>query len=143
VLEELSIDSPVVHLEINQRGGSNLKEILDNVSRNTGQADAKAEPAESGEPMRIAIRKLLIKGLTFTESNPLVPGEPRSGTLPAIERTNVGGSNGATPGEIGSMVIRELAGETIRQAAKEAVKEALEESASDLLQGIGERLRRE
>jgi hypothetical protein len=56
VLEELTIDSPVAHLELDQRGRSNLKEILDNASRNTRQADAKAETAESGEPMRIAIR---------------------------------------------------------------------------------------
>jgi len=147
VLDELMIDSPVVHLEINQRGRSNLKEILDNASKNTRQADAKAETAESGEPMRIAIRKLLIQGPTFTESNPLEPGEPRKGTLPAIQRTQVGGSRGATPAEIGKIVIHELGGRIVRQAAtkaaKEALKEAIEENASGLLEDIGERLRRE
>jgi hypothetical protein len=143
VLDELMIDSAVVHLETSERSRSNLTEILDNVSRNTRQADAKAETADSGEPMRIAIRRLLIKGVTFTESNPLEEGEPRKGTLPAIERTQVGGSNGATPGEIGKIVIRELGGKVVRQAAKEALKEVIEERAGDLLQGIGERLRKE
>jgi hypothetical protein len=147
VLDELMIDSPVVHLEINQRGRSNLKEILDNASSNTSQAYAKAETAESGEPRRIAIRRLLIQGATVTESKPPEKGEPRKGTLPAIERTQVGGSNGATPGEIGKIVIRELGGRIVRQAAtkaaKEALKEAIEENASGLLEDIGERLRRE
>ena len=147
VLDELMIDSPVVHLEINQRGRSNLKEILDNASRNTRQADAKAETGESGEPMRIAIRKLLIRGATVTESNPLEEGEPRKGTLPDLVRSNVGGSKGATPGEIGEIVIGELGGETVRQAARkaaeEAVKEMIEDEASDLLERIGERLRKE
>jgi hypothetical protein len=147
VLDELMIDSPVVHLEVNQRGRSNLREILDNASRNTRQADAKAETAESGEPMRIAIRKLLIKEVSFTESNPLEEGAPRKGTLPAVQRTDVGGSRGATPGEIGKIVIRELGGKVVRQAAtkaaKEALKDVIEEGASDLLEDIGERLRRE
>lgn len=142
VLDELIIDSPVVNMEINQRGGSNLKEILDNVSKNTGQADAKAETGDSGEPMRIAVRKLRIEGVTFTESNPLEEGEPRSGTLPTIEKTNVGGSNGATPGELGKIIVGELGGQIIKQAAKKKTMEVIEEKTGGVLESIGGALRK-
>jgi hypothetical protein len=81
--------------------------------------------------------------VTFTESNPLEKGEPRKGTLPAIERTQVGGSNGATPGEIGKLVIGELGEGIVRQAAKKKAKEVIEEKAGGLLEGVGDALRRE
>ena len=143
VLDELIIDSPVVNMEINQQGGSNLKEILDNVSRNGQQADAKAETGDAGEPMRIAIRRLRIEGVTFTESNPLEEGEPRSGTLPNIEKTNVGGSSGATPGELGKLIVGELGGQIIKQAAKKKTMEVIEEKTGGVLESIGGALRKE
>ena len=143
VLGELIIDSPVVNMEINQRGGANLKEILDNVSKNGQQADAKAETGESGEPFRIAVRKLRIEGVTFTESNPLEEGEPRSGTLPTIEQSNVGGSNGATPAELGKIVIGELAGQIIKQTARKKTMEVIEEKTGGVLESIGGALRKE
>jgi hypothetical protein len=143
VLSELIIDSPAVNLEINQRGESNLQEILDKVSKNTQKADAAAETQDSGEPMRIAIRKLLIRQVTFTESNPLEEGEPRSGTLPTIERSNVGGSDGATPAEIGKLIIGDLGGQVAKQAAKKKVMEVIEEKAEGILDDIGGALRRE
>ena len=140
VLDELIIDSPVVNMEINQRGGSNLKEILDNVSKNGQQADAKAETGDAGEPMRIAIRRLRIEGVTFTESNPFEEGEPRSGTLPAIERANVGGSEGATPAKIGEIVIGALGGQIAQQAAKKKMTEVIEEKTGGVLKSIGDAL---
>ena len=140
VLDELIIDSPVVNMEINQRGGSNLKEILDNVSKNGQQADAKAETGDTGEPMRLAIRRLRIEGVTFTESNPLEKGEPRSGTLPAIEKTNVGGSQGATPAKIGEIVIGALGRQIAQQAAKKKMTEVIEEKAGGILKGVGDAL---
>lgn len=143
VLDELTIESPVVNAEINERGGSNLKEILDNVSQNTRQADARAETEESGEPMRIAIRRMRIEGVTFTESNPFEGGEPRSGTLPAIERSNVGGSEGVTPGELGEIVVAALGGQVAKQAAKRKAAEFLDEKTGGMLKGLGDAIRKE
>ena len=142
VLDELTIDSPVINMEINQRGGSNLKEILDNVSKNTQQADAKAETEDSGEPIRMAVRKLLITGATFTESNPLEEGKPRSGTLPVIERTNVGGSEGATPAQVGKLIISDLAGQIAKQEATKKMTNVIEEKTGKALKGIGDALRK-
>ena len=102
-----------------------------------------AETEDSGEPMRIAIRRMLIKGVSFTESNPLEEGEPRSGTLPTIEKTNVGGSDGATPGEIGKLIIGDLGGQIMKQAAKKKMTEVIEEKTSGLLEGVGDALRKE
>jgi hypothetical protein len=142
VLDELIIDSPVVNLEINQRGGSNLKEILDNMSKNGQQADARAETEESGQPIRITIRKLVIQGVTFTESNPLEQGEPRSGTLPAIERTNVGGSEGATPAQIGKIIVGDLGAQIVAQAARKRMTDIIDEKTRGLRESIEDAFRK-
>lgn len=142
VLDELIIDSPVVNLEVNQRGGSNLKEILDNMSKNGQQADARAETEESGQPIRIAIRKLMIQGVTFTESNPLEQGEPRSGTLPVIERTNVGGSEGATPAQIGKIIVGDLGAQIVAQAARKRMTDVIDEKTRGLRESIEDAFRK-
>ena len=88
----------------------------------------------------LAIRRLRIEGVTFTESNPFEEGEPRSGTLPAIERANVGGSEGATPAKIGEIVIGALGGQIAQQAAKKKMTEVIEEKTGGVLKSIGDAL---
>jgi hypothetical protein len=84
ILDELVIDSPVVNFERNAQGGSNLKEISDNVRENIDRADQKlveekpTTDKSPKEPIRIAVRKLVIKGVTFNARR--VDGTTASGT---------------------------------------------------------------
>lgn len=120
VLDELVIDSPTLNLELNDRGGSNLKDIADTVKRNSEQAEH--EPTEEQpnsddtpkKPTRIAVRKLIIKDVTFSLRR--TDGTFRSGTLPTIELTDVGGNEGQTPAGLGATVIVAMAGEMLKQA---------------------------
>ena len=93
--------------------------------------------------MRITIRRLRIEGVTFTESNPFEEGEPRSGTLPTIEKSNVGGNAGVTPGKLGEIVIGAMGGQIAKQAAKKKMTEVIDEKTGGVLKGIGDALGRD
>jgi hypothetical protein len=127
VLDELVIYQPVVNLEKKSQERSNLKDISDNTERNMEEADRKSaaeEPASKekpGEPFRIVVRKLVIEGVTLNVRR--ADGTTRSGTLPSIELTDVGGDEGVTPGGLGLVVIGAMAGEMLKQAvARELIE---------------------
>lgn len=138
ILNELVIDSPLVTMEINEKGGSNLKQISDSVSANTSAADKEASKAQQetgGEALRILIRKLVIKDVSYAVHGPAVKLGDVKGTLPTITMSNVGGSNGATPGEIGKIVVRDLSQRVIRQAASAGIKSVVDNKVKDTVSG--------
>jgi len=145
VLNELIIDAPVVTLEMNEKGGSNLKEISDNVSANTAAADKEAASAQQdagAEPLRILIRKLVIKDVSYAIHSPVEKLDKASGTLPTITLTDVGGSNGGTPGEIGKTIIGDLARRVIKEAAAAGIKSAVSGKIKEAGGGMGDALKR-
>ena len=145
VLDELLIAAPQVNLELNEKGGSNLKELSDNVAANTAKADqqaAKAQQEAGGEPLRMQIRKLVIQDAGYAIHSPLQQLDGRSGTLPAIALSNVGGSRGSTPGEIGRLVIGKLAQSAIKEGAQAGVKSAVGEKLKDVGGDLGGALKK-
>ena len=141
VLDEVVIDSPVVSLEMNEQGGSNLKDISGNTQMNLKKADRKSaetEPVSAdapGEPHRIAIRRLTIEGVTFHMRR--ADGTTRSGTLPTIELTDVGGSKGRTPGGIGAVIVVAMSREVLKEMLMRKVVEKSEGFPSDATYGYG------
>jgi|GEM_PF-945532 len=129
ILDELVIDAPVVNLEMNKQDGSNLEEIRKNVEENLEKADRKSQekkPASDeppDEPRRIAVSRLVIEGANFNVRR--IDGSTHSGTLPDIELTDVGGSEGKTMGGLGTVVVVAM--------TKEMLKEAL---TRKLLEGV-------
>ncbi len=128
VLDELVIDSPVVNFERSAQGSSNLKEISDNVRDNLERADRKLVEEEQKsdetpkEPIRIAVSKLIIEGVTFNAR--LVDGKTASGTLPDIELTDVGGPEGMTGGGLGSTVVVAMAREMFKHLAARKLRDS-------------------
>lgn len=129
VLEKLVISYPVVNLEKNDHGGSNLNDIAGNTEKNLTTADQKSaeeEPASEqtpGEPIRIVIRELIIEGVTLNVRG--TDGTTRSAILPSIKLTDVGGDEGKTPGGLGLVVIGAMAGEMLKQVvARELIEGA-------------------
>ena len=144
VLNELVIDSPLLNMEMNEKGGSNLKEISDNVSANTAAADKEASSAQEqagGEPLRILIRKLIIKGVSYAVHSPVEKLDNAKGTLPTITMTNVGGSKGGTPGEIGKIIVGKMTERVIAQAAKAGIQSAVDKKLKDVGGGLGDALK--
>ena len=144
VLDELVIVSPVLTLELNDQGGSNLRDLADNVRRKLEQADSK--PAQeknksddaAGEPVRITVRKLVIEGVTFNLRRR--DGTLRSGTLPTIELSDVGGEEGKTPAGLGAVIIVSMVGEMLKQVVAHRLAEGIEFDAEKVLSFLDQRL---
>jgi hypothetical protein len=134
VLDELVIDSPVVNLEMKEQGGSNLKDISVNIEKNLNQTDTESKELESAsekshdESRRIAIKKLVINGVSFSVRRN--DGTSRSGTLPTIELIDVGGSEGKTPGGLNAVVVVAMAREMLKEALARRFFKKVEELSS-------------
>jgi hypothetical protein len=130
VVRELVIDSPIVNFESHEAGVSNWGEIANHVRANQAPADrqtAEAEPTPDktpGKPLRIVVKRLVIQGVTFNLRR--ADGTTASGTLPAIELTEVGGSDGKTPGELGTVVVLAMAREIFKQVSAPSFQEGVD-----------------
>jgi uncharacterized protein involved in outer membrane biogenesis len=136
VLSELTIDSPVVNVELLESGKNNLQQLIDNAEQNTGAADAAAAEEQEGEPLLMAISKLNISGVTFSLDQPGEEEAPASGTLPTIAMTSVGGAAGSSPGQIGAVIFKKLSGEIIKQTLETKLRESFQEKTSGALKGL-------
>lgn len=145
VVNDLDISSPVVELEAKQDGSSNLKTLLDNIEKNSAQADKKAteqqpsvEGVEKGEPIRISFKKLAITGVNV---NTVVPGQdPVKVVIPDIVKTNVGGNTGITPAEVGGVIIGDIISNSLKASLEKKLTEKLEEATKGLLNDIKNKL---
>jgi hypothetical protein len=130
VVRELVIDSPIVNFESHEAGVSNWGEIANNVRANQARADSQSAAAKPtpektlGKSLRIVVKRLVIQGVTFNLRR--ADGTTASGTLPAIELTEVGGSDGKTPGELGTVVFLAMARETFKQVSASSFQEGID-----------------
>jgi hypothetical protein len=145
VIDDLTIKSPVVRLEVKEDGSSNLQTLLNNIEKNSKKADQKAadQGAESqsgteGEPIRMSFGNLAVTGVTVHTS---IPGaEPESVVIPDIVLTNVGGETGLTPGELGSLVLGEIIASSLETALKKEITEQIEKAGKGLFNDIKSKL---
>ena len=127
VVRELVIDSPIVNFESRESDVSNWSEIADHVRANQAPADrqtaeAKPTPGDSPKkPVLIVVKRLVIQGVTFNLRR--ADGTTASGTLPAIELTDVGGSDGKTPEGLGKVVFLTMAREIFKQVSAPSFQE--------------------
>ncbi|MGI9538349.1 MAG: hypothetical protein ACR2PB_14860 [Desulfocapsaceae bacterium] len=118
-IDRLIISYPVLNLEQNAQGGSNLKEISENIERNGKKADQEsaefdpASPDTPTEPLRIRIKELIIEGVTLNVLR--VDGSSASAILPSIRLEDVGGERGVTPAELGLVVSGAMTGEMLKE----------------------------
>lgn len=120
VIDEVLIDSPLAISEFNEMAKLNILEIKNNAtsgSKKQSKPSTKTDTKEE-KPIHLRIKKLTIKGVTFAYDTGVLGGEKGSETLPAITKTNLGGTRGATPEEIGKDIIITLTSK-IAQAALE------------------------
>jgi hypothetical protein len=145
VIRELNIQSPVVDLEVNEQGSSNMQTLLDNIKQNSAKTDEKAaeeqpsqEETGTTEPVKLSFTKLAITGVTV---NGVVPGqEPTQVVLPDIVRENVGGTEGLTPAQVGGVLIGDIAAQSLQAVVEKKLSEKMEEAAQGLLNDLKKKL---
>jgi len=118
VLDELRIESPVVFYELNSARKSNLEILGENASRG-GDAGATDEGAGASEsPLRLRIRKIrFADGRVYADTR-AVGGIAMEAKLATATLSDVGGPNGATGAEIGSILVEDLTRQTMLAIGK-------------------------
>lgn len=124
-LKRVEVGETTVHLKVDERGRSNLDQL---VRRSSGDAGG-SEPGDA-EPARIAIDRLAFAGGTVLLERPGADAPERL-DLPPFERSGVGGSRGATGGEIAKLVTQALARQVAAVAAGHQVQRALEDQIGE------------
>jgi hypothetical protein len=140
VVDELNIKNPVVQLEAKEDGSSNLKTLLNNIDKNSANADKKAaeqtasDAAPKGEPVRISIGNLAITGVTVHVN---APGqESKKVVIPDIVEKNVGNGTGLTPGEIGKLIVGKIISSSLENTIKKSIMKKAEESTKGFFDGL-------
>ena len=145
VIKELTIQSPIVDLEVNEQGGSNMQTLIDNINKNSAKTDEKAaeeqpsqEETGAKEPVKLSFTKLAITGVTV---NGVVPGqEPTQVVLPDIVKENVGGTEGLTPAQVGGVIIGDIAAQSLKAVVEKKLSEKVEEAAQGLFEDLKKKL---
>lgn len=131
IIDELVIDGSLINMEMAPHGGSNLKEIKDNITDKLAAIAAKKKESKKDKkkPRKMRISKLIIKNVAYHLQKK--DGKIKTGTLPDIELTDVGGVEGKTIGGIGTAVVAAM--------TKEMFKEELFSKLRVELEGLGPR----
>ena len=107
VINEVLIDAPEVHYELNSNGKSNIDSIRKCVENYRGDSGEPSSPSEDddGEPLRLVIRKFSFENGRIKMGVAGVKGDGVTVELPPIRLNDLGGQGGAAPDEIGKTVM--------------------------------------
>ena len=147
VIEEILIRKPRVFVEVNKDGVSNLQTLSKNIEASSSSKEEKKEPAatdESGEELKLIIKKFRFEGGNLKASSQIEPDKKIDQPLPAISMNNLGAdTGGATGQEIASDMMKILVARATEAAleaglnkAVEKEKEKLMDKASDKIKGL-------
>ena len=147
VIEEILIRQPKVFAEVNSDGVSNLQALSKNLESSSGSKDKKPEPAatdESGEELKLIIRKFRFEGGNLKASSQVEPDKKIDQSLPAISMDDLGAKKGgASAQEIAAEMMKIIVARTTQAALKAGLEKAVEkekqklmEKASDKIKGL-------
>lgn len=133
VLEQVFIDAAQVRFEMNEQGTSNFDVLRKNLQRSSGSS------GQGGAERRISIRSFEARNGKIEVDAPQL-GEEMTAELPTVKRSNLGGSNGAPPAQIGKEVLGAFVQATVNAAARQGIQKAIEKQlggeAGDALKKI-------
>jgi hypothetical protein len=137
-LEEVRVAAPFVNLEV-MPGDVNLLVLQRNLTR---ARPAEADAAAAAEPPR----RFRVGSFSFAEGTlradaSAVGREVRELRLPALRLTELGGREGATPGQLGQQVLEALLARILAQAAADRVSELIDKELDQVKEKIGDALR--
>ncbi len=138
VIDVLRVADPEARYEVDAKGRSNFDVIRDNVKRYSANS-ASAEPEsdsgpESGEELRLAVTRFRFEGGAVTADLSALheDAKPQTLDLPSVALDGLGGSEGATPGELGVEVfdaftksVRKAGGKALKNEARRALEKAV------------------
>jgi uncharacterized protein involved in outer membrane biogenesis len=121
VIDEIRIIAPMVNVEINESGASNIDEIRKNVEASVGSTGGDNGGSE-GKDKKIRIRKFVFEEGSIEVDASALGQEKRTVTLPEIELYDVGGTDGAAPDEITRIILGAVTKRVTDEIASSGVK---------------------
>ena len=125
VINHITVRAPQVLVEVNEDKKTNLNELKKNLP--AGKSTKKESPQSEGsgkEP------RLIIKRLTFEQGQIAAKVIPLKKDydlkLPAINMTNLGGSQGATPTELSKEILKRLTDAATAEIKKKGIDAELD-----------------
>lgn len=140
IIDEIRIQAPVVNAEVTATGESNIEALRKNV-----QAHTAGGTERGGEAKRIRIKRFVFeKGRIEIDASALGI-EKRTLTLAEIRLNDVGGADGALPGDVAKIILTtvakqvssEIARSEVDQLIKKELGGSLQDKAKELLNKIG------
>jgi hypothetical protein len=143
VVDNFAITQPQITYEVKGLGqGSNLQTIQDNIQSFASNGSAGEAPAQGSAPVRKEIiRNLTITGGEVTVLAPALSGKTLVEPLPPLHLTDLGGSTGATPAQIGAQIVSAVINQAAATGATALINhqlgtKAIPPAAGSLLKGL-------
>lgn len=145
VIEEILIRQPKVFAEVNKDGVSNLQTLSKNIEASSSGTEDKQDPAatdESGEELKLIIKKFRFEGGNLKASSQIESDKKIDQALPVISMDNLGAdTGGATGQEIASEMMKILVAQATEAAVKAGLDKAIEKEKENLMNKAGDKLK--
>lgn len=122
VLTEVRVADPSVNLVLDSSGRSNLQALQANIKGSDGSGQASS----SGPPVRIGIRRFEVAGTKLSADVSAVGGKNYETNLSPVNRSNIGGSAGASPAEIAKVIVGAFVEATVAAVARTEAQHQLD-----------------
>lgn len=130
VIQAVRIANPRINFEGNEKGGSNMQTLLDNMN----SASPGAKQGAEGEEVRMIIDQFEFTGGEVNATSALKPGEELDYKLPAIRMSGIGQAEGGVTADVVTrQVMGKLVSAVIKEAAKSGINKLIEEKTKGLL----------
>jgi hypothetical protein len=142
VIDEITIAEPAVRFEVNETGATNIDAIRKNAESHqpAGAAPAPksekpAADAQAGEPLRLRIRKFSLEDGAIDADTTALGGKESEAKFPPMNLSDIGGRQGATPDEIGTIMVKALTKQVAGAVARQQISSYLEGKLEGKLEG--------
>jgi hypothetical protein len=137
VISLVRVGEPFVLLATDAEGYTNLQAIQENTASYAGSGmatESDPEPSE-GPPILLVIRRLSIAGGRVAADLTATGGKATEVKLPPLNLSKVGGSKGASPGELGTQVATAFVESTLTAVARSQIHKQLDGLIDQKLEG--------
>jgi len=133
IIDAIIINDPQAFVEITQNGSSNIKDVLDAITKNIPESSTSDDSKETArtEP-NIRVNKLILTGTQLSLDLSKLGNKIHQLTLPDIQLTDIGKKSGLPASQLGAEVTKKALAAIWKQA-KKTQKKKLQAKLTDTL----------
>tara|TARA_R110001583_G_scaffold10019_7_gene46781 strand:+ start:4405 stop:5154 length:750 start_codon:yes stop_codon:yes gene_type:complete len=141
VIDQIIIDKPAAVVEFTEKGGANIKDILDAIKKNTASATEPKQnnSTDKADPI-IRVNKFVLAGVALTVDLTKLGNKVHQATLADINLTNIGGQAGMPASKLGAELVKQALSSIWKQAKKEQTKILKDEVKDKVKEKVKEKL---